>query len=535
MTISYRNLFFICFIFSLPLLEREYEAAKYNIIAICVLLSLAIIISHIPFKRISVSQTDVLFSVSVGYLLCHHYSSENASLENVIHLLYYSSLYLMGRVLNFKDKKSLYYTIIAIGLWQTILVWLQYLQILPSNHLLLNCTGSYLNPSMAAAMIVLAAIVGIHLLPVSVPFMLSAAILTDCRTSWIVIGIALFLYMISKSKWGVLRKTIIGIILLSIALPPLYLYKQKSADSRIFIWKVCTEIAKENIIFGNGPQAVKQEFMHYQKKVLDKTSEVELKVQASNNNYAYNEFLRILCEYGLIGVVLLCGIIYTLRMNKIEKYVWLGFLIISLFSYPLSSFSLSSFLILFLALSSGKPVYTIRYRTWHLAGITGVVLLLLVPYWLLYKRVNKAIGEYYWDKEEDMFLSHNYPYFKHETELVSCYAKTLFYAQEYQRAIPVLKQLTSLSPTSEVYCDLGLSYQKAGLFHLAEESYEYAASMVPGYIIPQYRLFKLYMDIDEKEKALEKGKQIEVMPLKVENPKTIAIKEEVSEFIKQYN
>lgn len=542
---------FGCSIFLLPLLEWEYITAEYNVMIGC--LPIAVLLAGIPFvcgkRKFFISVTDVWAFCLFFYMLMCYWNDETKSISYIIHLLYAISLYVIGRNLSDKGKKFLMCTIVLIGVFQSILLWLQYLQVLPSSHAWFCCIGTYSNPALCASMVALAVIVDVYILmkhselPKRIVFilffslilMMFALILTNSRAAWLSVIFVGTLIVMSKWKWNVKKKFAVLLVISLLILPALYLYKQKSADSRLFIWRVCMEMVKENPLFGNGAKAVERNYMHFQADVLEKESDEEIRTQATNNACSFNEYLRVLCEYGVIGIVLFAILLFhVFQKESVWRYLLMGWLIIAFFSYPSGSLSLFSLLVLFVGVSSSPIKFQMNCCKWIVCSIMCGIWVLSSGYWAQYKKTDEAIGKFYWDEEKELFLDSNYHNFKNETELVSKYARALFLAEEYDKAIPVLEQLTALSPTSEIYCDLGLSYQYSKQFDKAEECYKYAAKMVPGFITPSYRLFKLYVLLGDERKTIELGRNILNMPLKITNKRTETLKEEVKSVLDTY-
>jgi len=98
-------------------------------------------------------------------------------------------------------------------------------------------------------------------------------------------------------------------------------------------------------------------------------------------------------------------------------------------------------------------------------------------------------------------------------------------------AIPVLQQATELCPTTEIYCDLGLSYEQENDYSRSEHCFKLAADMVPTYITPKFRLFKLYLQNGQTNKADSIALEIMKMNVKIENKAVKRMKAEVQEYI----
>lgn len=69
------------------------------------------------------------------------------------------------------------------------------------------------------------------------------------------------------------------------------------------------------------------------------------------------------------------------------------------------------------------------------------------------------------------------------------------------------------------------------LYPHAEECYKMAAAMVPSRLLPNYKLFQLYVDSEKKEAALRIGQLLLEQPVKKEGTKTLRMKAEVLKYI----
>lgn len=95
--------------------------------------------------------------------------------------------------------------------------------------------------------------------------------------------------------------------------------------------------------------------------------------------------------------------------------------------------------------------------------------------------------------------------------------------------------LKSILPTSETWCNIGDYYKNRGVYSMAVEYYRKASFMVPTRIMPNYKLWKLYMEKGNYRMAVEYANKILVMPLKVENTITLGIKGEVMRSMKEHS
>ena len=98
----------------------------------------------------------------------------------------------------------------------------------------------------------------------------------------------------------------------------LYHYKKDSADGRMFIWAVTTNIIKDHPILGVGQDRFKAYSMNYQADYFRNHSNSKYGMVAADNQYVFNEFLNIWVENGVIGFLLMGGLVFVLFFRRKE-------------------------------------------------------------------------------------------------------------------------------------------------------------------------------------------------------------------------
>ena len=109
------------------------------------------------------------------------------------------------------------------------------------------------------------------------------------------------------------NRTIVAILtlLLVTASLSLYHYKKDSADGRLLIWTVMTNMIKDHPLLGVGQDMFKAHYMDYQADYFRNHSGSKYEMVADDNQYAFNEFMNIWTENGLVGLVLAGGLVWT--------------------------------------------------------------------------------------------------------------------------------------------------------------------------------------------------------------------------------
>jgi hypothetical protein len=141
-----------------------------------------------------------------------------------------------------------------------------------------------------------------------------------------------------------------------------YNLKKDSADGRILIWRVSAEMIKDKPLFGHGLNGFQAKYMDYQAEYLKEHPNSAFSKLADNNRFAFNEFVRIMVEQGLIGllvnILLLYLIIFNVKSSDISweasiiKSSFISLLAFGCFSYPMAVYQFKLIIVLFIALLS---------------------------------------------------------------------------------------------------------------------------------------------------------------------------------------
>jgi tetratricopeptide (TPR) repeat protein len=94
----------------------------------------------------------------------------------------------------------------------------------------------------------------------------------------------------------------------------LYFLKKDSADGRLLIWRCSWEMIKENPVkgLGYGQGGFKAHYMNYQAKYFEAHPDSKQAMLADNVNRPFNEYLLLLVNYGLFGLLVFILFLYRL-------------------------------------------------------------------------------------------------------------------------------------------------------------------------------------------------------------------------------
>lgn len=381
-----------------------------------------------------------------------------------------------------------------------------------SNHLLFGLTGSFFNPGHLGQWLTLCLVAAVELATsargrfLRVSAGLAALLIgyiwirADSRTAWIGAGAALAYlgygwlrargHRVNAAVWTA------GATLTAAALIGAYLYRPASAGGRLFIWRVSTGLARQSPVTGHGPGSFPQLYMWEQARYFDKHPNAPQIRTAGNNSLAFNEYLRVAIEEGIVGLLLLLGMgasAFSSRGGRPVKALLLAWGVFAFFSYPGSLLPFKAVLAVVLALLSGRRVARMRMPATSIcATVAAVILLCLtIPLWRQYRTIADALHAHHHGPRPQKIEAGSV-LFKSRAEYVVRLAYRSLAKQDTAAALPLLKRVVRLGPSSERLCDLGECYRRAGLPDQAERAFCDAGRMTPVRLRPLYCQMKLY-------------------------------------------
>lgn len=558
------------------------------------LTSIATLLSFmINRKKITFSIIDLLIFIFCIFGLAITFYHTNTISNKFIFLSLVSVLYFYFRIFLVQYKWCIFIltlSFILTGFIEAIWGLKQLYGFSPSQHSLFKTTGSFFNPGPYAGYLAMVMPLAFYYMLndyrvfknkfqfVYAPFYIRWGIslisffsillvlpATMSRASWLgaIIGcsIAGLLYLLKnkglKAYVKHFKKKIIyillGVITLSIiGLTGIYHLKKDSADGRTLIWKTSLQVIKEypfGVGLGNFPRVYGEKQAEY--FTTQQSSEQEQLV-AGNPEYAFNEYLQICIELGIIPfLIFVYIIIYTIYTAfKRKKYVPIGgfiaLLVFASMSYP---FSVLPFLISFIFLiaictsdnqqkihSSSRYFMLIGAFIVFLFSITSYSLYNRYPLYNAYKKWSKSKILYNVNIYKDVNKEYVkiYPYLKHEIQFLFEYAQSLSKTEQYEESNKVLENAMKISCDPMLYNVMGKNYQALGNYTLAEQYYNKAAMIVPSRLYPYYLLAKLYDEIGDKEKVCQMAEFIQLKEAKVHSTAVNEMRDEMKSICEKY-
>lgn len=356
---------------------------------------------------------------------------------------------------------------------------------------------------------------------------------SDSRASWLSFAIGILTFfsplIIKHLPKSIIIRTgslLILICLCTYLISGLYSYKKDSADGRILIWKISLEMVKDKPILGYGFDGFRKNYMNYQAAYLQEKQLPEtINNLADDNHHAFNEFLRIIIEQGIIGVIILFIFLTTIgyTIYKYKLYIdtvsrtiiscLTALLFFSFFSYPLSTFHINALIVILLAglacSSQDTPIWKLQIRSISLVIPYSIIFFISSVYLFSYSKANSdwlntLKGVYTNDnilEEARKKLSGN-PYF------LSTYGKYLNKKKRYSKAASILSQSIKEYPSYYTVMELGISYKAQKKYTEAMHCFYKAMHMIPHKIKPLYFMMELYYDQKDYKSAIQLSNRI---------------------------
>jgi O-antigen ligase len=338
-------------------------------------------------------------------------------------------------------------------------------------------------------------------------------------------------------KQAVLLLVIIGITFIAGSIG-MYHLKKDSADGRALMWKISLLTAIEHpmgVGLGNfaGDYGEKQAAYF----ASGQGSEQEEYV-AGAPEYAFNEYLRIAVELGIIPLILyltniISALYYGIKQKKTsEAGALLSLSIFAFMSYPYSVLPFVIVLTLLLASCSfaaqGKKIIAGKFSTGIILCVSATMVFACIfnrlPTYKSYcdwKEIKMLYGmKLYKDVAADyerLALCLN-----DQSAFLFEYSQCLSKTEEYEKSNTVIRQAVKMSSDPMFYNIMGKNYQALNQYDSAEVCFKKAANMVPNRIYPYYLLANMYLQAGDTIRAREMA---HIVLTKQPKTETIAVKE----------
>ena len=551
---------------------NSYFISTIMLSAFLTVYAISTIFSKNKRSAITVSKIDILIGVYLLYNLLGISVLHKTSHEPLFYIKWslLIMLYVTARLSTKDNAVKLLDLLIIGGLIQAAIVFAQYIGIINSLNGDFSITGSFANPGHLAVYLsgsIVSAIILFKqsyktakksskiLLLIIIIILFTALCLCKSRTSFIALVAAVIIILLQTDRFRHFTKVcksaivVCSVILLLFMVAVSYHIRVKSADARLLIWRVSTELFEQTPVFGNGTESFRKQYMYKQAEFFSTNPNLNSKyVMVANNHYqAFNEFIHIACEQGIVGLLLflsIIGYVFVKGKNLIAKSLLVWLLVSSCFLYTADIFPIVILFPIILGIldngccaCSGRKIRYIPYRSGR--TVSAIILFGVLLYSSYYKHrydtiSKRLIQRVYCCKTEMMVLlqSENYDIIKRNKDFSLLFAKMAFNELEPKVAIKVISDIAANSiATSTMICDLGDLCRKQKLYREAEKQYKLASDMVPCRIMPNYMLFKLYVEMEDYTSAYRMAENILSQPVSITGSIVLRIRNEVKEWL----
>ena len=502
---------------------------------------------------------DVTLGLYLLYAGCRWMAGSGRLTEPVIFVEWIGLLatYLLCRILPADSRRRLLFFVVLGGGIQALIGLLQWAGILVSGNPLFPATGSFGNPGPYGGYLAIAAVCAFVLwqqgafpcrgrmlwLPVVLCLIMIALFLSDSRAAWVAFLFPLFFLYLKGKRFGV---KITAIFLLTFLLLLLYLYKKPSADARLLIWQSSVGMIQERPLFGHGVGAFQAEYMNYQVRYLDRHPDSPRVLVADNNLVAFNDWIRLLCEQGAVGAILLAALlIKSFRRSSSPELLFarlglLSWCLFACFSYPASIFVLKMYFPLFVGClaANRSPVWQYRLSRWAIlpAMIAGgfAFCLVLTTYYRYHRAYQKLYSGQYRQENID-FRNKGLSCMTANKHFLYVLSEDFLDKGRYGDALVLKLRLAAVAPTSSLHADVGMLFLEQGDTAAAANHFRLARRMTPGHVTPVYGLFLVARQRQDSLQAYQLARDILRLPVRVMSNRILKARYEAKTYLSRHN
>ncbi len=526
---------------------------------------------------LKISTIDILAFAWFSYSILNAlFLSVNHSKDAFIPLTTTFVLYAILRLVLPQERsldKILVAGIVVFGLYECVVGLLQLYGFERSNHAVFRITGTFFNPGpysiyvatmlavcmaychkryriyslrnhigekcgvrLAGNMLVLLCTAGCIVGLIALPATLS-------RTAFVALAVVLFVLFVRCNPRILLTVMALALVLGAI----LYFLKKNSADGRLLMWIVSLKAICGHPVFGSGIGGFHKVFSDSQKEYFMANPDSSLASVAGAPEYAFNDFLEVGVEQGLVGMLLFSLIIIVsicklLRGKNEIGYGLLALSVCAMFSYPFSLLPFKILGCLFVSRAAAwdkRPLIIIA--GWHKAVVSIIFCMicvsLLIPINIRIRDKVNAVKDFAIDKilrirtVNDLHLE--------RAKILCDHPKYLFWlgkrlknAGRYEESLDAFRRGTEVSCDNMFYVMMGNVCTSLKRFDEAEDHYKVAHYMQPCKLYPLYQLLLLYESEGRTEDANRLAQAILDSNPKVRSSATDEMKTYASEFLR---
>lgn len=445
----------------------------------------------------------------------------------------------------------LYKGIVALMLVESIVVAAQFTGLFPVPNPYFLCTGTWGNPNVTAIFLAMGLYPLLLLKKQAVTrlskwiykpllaLVLLAIIVLQCRSAWMAALVFLvYTYAVPTRQYlanmaGNARRiaVVVAAIIIFVLALSLFQFKKASAESRLRVWAGSIQLITQRPLTGYG-------FGSFEKYYNTYAAAQQYPVN-DHVNTAYNDWLEMGVEGGLIAVVLWAGFVYLLARNwwPLRKKspesaaVLPAFLLIQLTNFGIQAIPANLLFLLYAGISAGQvPVRQIKplFARAYCFAVLGVAIGLLLRvslltgtfynHWMMASNqthADKRLAAY--GKQENILTS----YASYHDAIGDAFVQQRAYRSATNAYCAALRHCTR----PDILSKCGLCYQQLGMYDSSHYYYTLLRDMQPQRVAPRMALLQLYALRRDTPALRQQAVEIAAMPVKVRSREAAQMKQ----------
>lgn len=309
--------------------------------------------------------------------------------------------------------------------------------------------------------------------------------------------------------------------------------KKDSALGRFHIWEMELRAIADKPLTGHGFGKALGAYGDAQAEYFETEERGQERVRiAGCPEYAFNEYLRLGMEFGILGLLLSVAVIVlgTMMLCHSDSSLTFGLVAWGTFamaSYPLAVWQLRLLLGVFLGAAVGLNMKVGKRTRLILASTFIVIATGLMLIWLPENRQRKyAEGKWLEERRFTNFgifdgmadrLAILYPQLRSNFRYLYDYGYALHKECRYEESNVILREGALISSDPMFYNIIGKNHEALGDYELAERNYIHAHNMVPSRLYPYILLMEMKERQGNTELALAYARKALSLPVNERN------------------
>lgn len=365
----------------------------------------------------------------------------------------------------------------------------------------------------------------------------TAVVLSESRAGMVSIGAMAAVWLWQRLRGRYRAGRIVLLAACAALFAGCYWMKKDSADGRLLIWRCSLDMAREAPLTGGGPGTFAAHYMDSQARYFAQHGEQNrFALLADNVKHPFNEYLNVLLDYGIVGLLVLAGATAWLARcyrkhpdgeKRTAAYALLGIGTFSLFSYPFTYPFTWVVTLLSAAWIAREPLRRLLDRR----GVARVAAAMLLVGSIagLYALAERTRAELAWNRAARMAMAGEYgqslpayeqlagrfagnPYFLYN------HVAVLQAAHRYEESLRVARQCRTLWADYDLELLMAENLRQLGQTDEAAQRYRHAARMCPSRFLPLYNLLQLCQETGDRAQAAAVAEEMLAKPVKVRTP-----------------